>query len=457
MPRPHAKHHDGLYPTYPKLPNIFRGQVNVWKQPRDLGGIQDLILSWKQAASNINLIQYKCSTLEKNKWWQMWRYALVGSRRLGSWTKSIRRHNKKRKQTTHPEGCRSAQHSSVSRYAGFKWPLPDPSNLAPWQYHATKPPAKSNRTPFKFARCLSRRARREYKFQQWGDKSLHDPRLEAHDRPWDKGIRSGKGLKTLPRPRHSSPAVFMLQIAHSACFPITKTHFEIHVAQNDFPPGLFDLLSSWLYTDQDYLNCMVLHRKFHLPTDFHLCNRTSSANPRGPKQKIRPKQKMAAPQIWWTGFSDTWIKLKHSKTFANKKLLQYFWDCKTPEVIPNLSHKLTWWDCKSLQCLCPVFEKTWPCTSKSPCQTATERTWDHEWWHSKALPAKVGEHQTSYHSFQNARILCLHPKKDFHFWKRKASACVSATWCKFGCRSVSKLCATFTKGAPSCAAAGRRV
>lgn len=67
MPRPHAKHHDGLYPTYPKLPNIFRGQVNVWKQPRDLGWIQDLILSWKQAASNINLIQYKFCTLEKNK------------------------------------------------------------------------------------------------------------------------------------------------------------------------------------------------------------------------------------------------------------------------------------------------------------------------------------------------------------------------------------------------------
>lgn len=103
MPRPHAKHHDGLYPTYPKLPNIFRGQVNVWKQPRDLGGIQDLILSWKQAASNINLIQYRCNTLEKNKWWQMWRYALVETRRLGSWKKVFfGGKTKKRKQTTHP-------------------------------------------------------------------------------------------------------------------------------------------------------------------------------------------------------------------------------------------------------------------------------------------------------------------------------------------------------------------
>lgn len=248
----------------------------------------------------------------------------------------------------------------------------------------------------------------------------------------------------------------MLQIAHCACFPITKNDWN-PCAQNDFPPGLFDLLSSWLYTDQDYLNCMVVHRKFYLPTDFHLCNRTSSANPRGPKQKIRPKQKMAAPQIWWTGFSDTWIKLKHSKTFANKKLLQYFWDCKTPEVIPNLSHKLTWWDA-------------------NPCSVCAQCLKKHGLVHQKArAKQRQKEHETMsdgipklfLQKWENIRHHIIHSKtpefsafikkKDFHFWKRKASACVSATWCKFGCRSVSKLCATFTKGAPSCAAAGRRV
>lgn len=356
MRRPHAKHHNGLYPTYPKLRNIFRGQVNVWKLPRDLGGIQDLILSWKQAASNINLIQYKCSTLEKNKWRQMWRYALVGSRRLGSWTKSIRRQNKKRKQTTHPEGCRRFLKS------------------CPLTYHATKP-AIQFFTPFCFARCLSRRARREYKFQQWGDKSLHDPRLEAHDRPWDKGIRSGKGLKTLPRPRHSSPAVFMLQIAHCACFPITKNDWN-PCAQNDFPPGLFDLLSSWLYTDQDYSNCMVVHRKFYLPTDFHLCNRTSSANPRGPKQKIRPKQKMAAPQIWWTGFSDTWIKLKHSKTFANKNC------CKISE---TARHR------KSSR----IFHTSWLHEIANPCSVCAQCLKKHGLVHQKArAKQRQKEHET---------------------------------------------------------------
>lgn len=186
-----------------------------------------------------------------------------------------------------------------------------------------------------------------------------------------------------------------------------------------FPPGLFDLLSSWLYTDQDYLNCMVVHRKFYLPTDFHLCNRTSSANPRGPKQKIRPKQKMAAPQIWWTGFSDTWIKLKHSKTFANKNCCNIYETARLRKS-SRIFHT-SWLDEMQIPAVfVPSVWKTWPCTSKSPCQTATERTWGHEWWHSKALPAKVGEHQTSYHSFQNVRILCLHQKKGLPLLKMKS-------------------------------------
>ena len=37
-------------------------------------------------------------------------------------------------------------------------------------------------------------------------------------------------------------------------------------------------------------------------------------------------------------------KIEAFKNLCQQKLLQYFWDCKTPEVIPNLSHKLTWWD-----------------------------------------------------------------------------------------------------------------
>ena len=132
MPRPHAKHHNGLYPTCSKLPNIFRGQVNVWKQPRDLGGIQDLILSWKQAASNINLIQYKRSTLEKNKWWQMWRYALVETRRLGSRTKSIRRQNKNvnKQHILQDAAGSSAQHGRSLT----------PSNLANLTYMPPNPP-----------------------------------------------------------------------------------------------------------------------------------------------------------------------------------------------------------------------------------------------------------------------------------------------------------------------------
>lgn len=223
-----------------------------------------------------------------------------------------------------------------------------------------------------------------------------------------------------------------------------------------FPPGLFDLLSSWLYTDQDYLNCMVVHRKFYLPTDFHLCNRTSSANPRGPKQKIRPKQKMAAPQIWWTGFSDTWIKLKHSKTFANKNCCNIYETAR----LRKSSQSFTQVDlmrCKSLQCLCPVFEKHGLVHQKA---RAKQRQKEHEAM-SDGIPKLFLQ------KWENIKHHIIHSKtsefsvfikkKDFHFWKWKASACVSATWCKFGCRSVSKLCATFTKGAPSCAAAGRRV
>ena len=142
-------------------------------------------------------------------------YALVGSRRLGSWTKSIRRQNKNV----------NKQHILQDAAGSSARPLPDPLQILQSWHTCHQTPQIQLFTPFKFARCLSRRARREYKFQQWGDKLLHDPRLAAHDRPWDKGIRSGKGLKTLPRPRHSSPAVFMLQIAHSACFPIRKNPF----------------------------------------------------------------------------------------------------------------------------------------------------------------------------------------------------------------------------------------
>lgn len=371
----------------------------------------------------------------------------------GSWwflNKVYKEAKQKRKQTTNPEGCRRCQGTQASQVAA-PWPL---QILQTWHTcHQTR--QIQFFTPFKFARCLSRRARREYKFQQWGDKSLHDPRLEAHDRPWDKGIRSGKGLKTLPRPRHSSPAVFMLQIAHGACFPITKNDWN-PCAQNDFPPGLFDLLSSWLYTDQDYLNCMVVHRKFYLPTDFHLCNRTSSANPRGPKQKIRPKQKMAAPQIWWTGFSDTWIKLKHSKTFANKNC------CNISETARHRKSSrifhTSWLDEMQIPAVfVPSAWKNMALYIKKPVPNSERKN---------MRPWVMAFQSSSCKSGRTSNIISFIPKrqnslpsskKDFHFWKWKASACVSATWCKFGCRSVSKLCATFTKGAPSCAAAGRRV
>ena len=63
-----------------------------------------------------------------------WRYALVETRRLGSRTKSIRRQNKKRKQTTHPEGCR--------RFLSSTWPLPDTLKSCPW--HTMPPNPRSN-------------------------------------------------------------------------------------------------------------------------------------------------------------------------------------------------------------------------------------------------------------------------------------------------------------------------
>jgi hypothetical protein len=42
----------------------------------------------------------------------------------------------------------------------------------------------------------SKRARKECKSQRWGDKWPHDPELVALAQSWDRGTRSGRGLKT---------------------------------------------------------------------------------------------------------------------------------------------------------------------------------------------------------------------------------------------------------------------